>query len=259
MRGSEGVGDQSVLGGQAQRAAAGSRTTDALADALALQIFDALATGAVAPATASALSDLLGAERREVERRLVRLARWNIVEPVVSPREGDEVAYRHISDPLVTDEEWGQLPVSERRRLTALFLDFFEGHVWAAFDRGGWDAADTHLSRLPADLDRQGYDDMVRLTLETLERARDIQAEVANRRADGTSDGESLKTQLMILHFQHGTEHAGDAPEVTDELLEELHAVAEAIADEAPVEVADLRAVAGNARSLLRLARRLGA
>ncbi|MDQ5807461.1 MAG: hypothetical protein M3320_02180 [Actinomycetota bacterium] len=224
-----------------------------------MQIFDALATAAVAPATASALGDHVGAERREVDRCIDRLVRWNIVEPVSRPRDGGEVAYRHTRDSLVTDEEWEQLPVADRRRLTALLLELIEEHAWAAFDRGGWDAADAHLSRLAADLDRQGYDDMVRLTLETLERARDIQAEVVNRRADGTSDGESVKTQLMILHFQDGTEHAGDAPEVTDELLEELHAVAEAIADEAPVEAADLRAVAGNARSLLRLARRLGA
>ncbi len=258
MTGPKPAGEK-ILGGQAPSAAARDRITAALRDTLAVQVFDALATGAVAPATASALSHHIGAERHEVQRRLDRLVRWNIVEPVSAPREDAEVAYRHTRDSLVTDEEWGQLEPAERRRLTAPLLELIEEHIWGAFDRGGFDPADTHVSRLHADLDRRGYDDMVRLTLETLERARDIQAEVVNRRADGTSDGENLETQLMILHFQHGTEHPADSPEVADKLLEQLHVVADALAEEAPKEDADLRAMAGYARAVLRFVRRLTA
>lgn len=55
------------------------------------------------------------------------------------------------------------------------------------------------MSWTPLDLDRQGYDDMVRLALDAVERARDIQAEVAERRAAGIAQDGGVYTDLMVM------------------------------------------------------------
>ena len=153
---------------------------------------------------------------------------------------------------------WARLSVPTRRRLTAIGLDAIDERIQTSLGAGGFDADDSHVSWLPADLDREGYEDMVRLTLETLERVREIQAAVADRRADGSSDGETIRTDFVMLHFDRGHGPSAPPPEEVDALREEVFDVVDEVAAEVPEEQPNWRAVAARGRELVRLALRLG-
>ncbi|HEV2811939.1 MAG TPA: hypothetical protein VGW10_01700 [Solirubrobacteraceae bacterium] len=227
-----------------------------LRDALAVQVFSAL-TAPVVDGTPTAIAQFIGATVDEVMERLDLLQRHDLAEPVTGST-GPEAAYRATRDALVTDEEWALIPVAGRRRLFAAALEVIEERTWTAMARGGFDADDVHVSWVPADLDRQGYEDVVRVTAEALDRIRDIQAAVVQRRAEGASDGESVKTDLMLLHFRR----AGDEAPAADELgldEERTYELSENVADGLTSEEPDWRGLAVPARQLAALVQQFGA
>jgi DNA-binding transcriptional ArsR family regulator len=232
---------------------------EALADPLRADIFDAL-SGWLPTATAVQLADALGQPADDVMRQLRFLEERNLVEPVAPEpaRPGDSPPYRATRDGFISDEEWADFPPEMRRRLLARLLDKMNERIRAAIGQGGFDAPDVHVSWLPTDLDGIGYQDLVRLLAETLNRARDIHVAAVQRRADGTADEVEVQTSLMIVHFLDGLGEAGAEP-ASAPLSARMFALTEAIAEEVPNEAPDWHRVAECATALAALARRRAA
>jgi hypothetical protein len=259
IRSSDSFPEHAPAGAQRSGQPVDHRLVEALSgDAPTIEMFGALATRIV-PGTATALSDYLGLAREEVEGRLASLERHGVIEPVTAPGAGGEAAYRTVRDALITDEEWAQFTPGQRRRMYMAVLSILNARIWSALENGGFDAHDTHVSCLPTDLDRRGYEDMVALTLDTLERARDIQAAVVQRRAEGAAEEDAIKAELMILHFRRTGGEDAAPPEPARDLRERVYDAGEDVADAVSLETPDWQALAAAARELAVLAQRLAA
>lgn len=134
------------------------------------------------------------------------------------PRRGAvEHYYRAVAAPFLDDEQWDLLPVSTRRLVASqLFRDVFKDAA-AAGDRGGFDAATSHIARMMLDLDARGSRDLSRAVLALLKRAEAIQERSDKRRnANQAEQSETSPSELAILHFAVGEQarsrQAGLAP-----------------------------------------------
>jgi DNA-binding transcriptional ArsR family regulator len=228
------------------------RIGEALRDPLRSDVFDAL-TGWLGQATAARIAEFLRVPPAAVEQALAVLVSHDLVEPL---EEGPSPAFRATQEGLISDEEWAEFPAELRRTLLARNLEKMHERIRGAVERGGFDAADVHLSWVPTDLDELGYQDMVRLLTETLNRAQAIQAAVVERRATGEADESSLRTDLMMLHFLQDGGTAAPAPPRST--LERAMALSDSIADEVASETTDWQRIAAQALELAELARRRG-
>lgn len=238
------------------RAADPRRMAEALSEPLRSDIFDALC-GWLPNATVGQLAEFLGEEPSVVARELAALEACDLVEPLANAaaHPGDSVPYRATRDGYISDEEWAEFPPELRRRLLARTLDKMQERIRAAIGAGGFDSPDVHVSWLPTDLDGLGYQDLVRLLVETLNRARDIQVAAVQRRAEGSAEEAEIRTSLMIVHFLDGLGEPGDDRDAPP-LLARMFALTEAIAEEVPGENPDWHRIADSATSLAALARR---
>lgn len=114
--------------------------------------------------------------------------------------------YRATARPYIDNGHWAEIPVSVRRSLLDEGLQTIWDHTVAAAEGTGFDADRVHVSYTPLELDAEGYDEMVGLLNETLDRVLEIQADSVNRvsRVD-ESERETRKTEAVILHFDRAS------------------------------------------------------
>jgi len=113
-----------------------------------------------------------------------------------------EHIYRATARPFFEDEDWAKLPVSLRRKIFDVNLQQLWEHVVEAARSEGLDHPLTHISWVALDLDEQGLQEMADLTLETLNRAMEIQAEALSRLSTlAADDRETQRTELAIMHY----------------------------------------------------------
>lgn len=199
----------------------------------------------------SSPSDLareLGADLGVVAYHVRRLLDAGLIEPVRDEyrRGGLKHLYRAQRRAFLTNEHFAELPASVRRSVFAGLLQRIWRDVGDASEHGGFDAPDAHVSWTPFDLDQQGYADMVRHVDECLDRAIEIQAEVAQRRASGESAADGVKSELVLLHFLRAADVAAAPPvemAVADAVRTELYALAEDLGEELVAVEPDWRRV----------------
>jgi DNA-binding transcriptional ArsR family regulator len=109
--------------------------------------------------------------------------------------------YRATARPMLTDEQWARLPLSTRRELFGQTLDRLWRHIGYAAQHGGFDHPQAHVSWADFTLDEQGFQELVTLLEETLERTFAIQANALARLSDAGDDAEQVHTELGITHF----------------------------------------------------------
>ncbi len=111
--------------------------------------------------------------------------------------------YRPTSRAFLTDEQWAGLPLGIRRRLVAQTLSDLVGDARGAAEGKGFDHEQVHVTRTELEVDEEGFEALVDLMNQTLDRALEIQAESINRRATGETepDAPSHRTLLGLLHF----------------------------------------------------------
>jgi hypothetical protein len=114
--------------------------------------------------------------------------------------------YRQTTRAFLTDEQGAGLPLGIRRGLVAQTLADVMADARAAAEDDGFDHDQVHVTRTRLELDDEGFEAMVELLNQTLERALEIQSESVNRRA--ASNGEAAadapaphRTLLGMLHF----------------------------------------------------------
>lgn len=228
------------------------RILAAFRDATAVEVFGAV-TGRSAPVPLAEIVELVGAERAAVEERLESLESWGLVERT---SEGDDPAYRATREALITEAEWAQLAPEHRRQAFTWLLEAISARVWEGVESGGFDAPDAHVSRVPVDLDREGHEAVAQLGAELLERVGEIQAEVVQRRAEGTAEHDGIRSELVFLHYRRDGE---PAPQDLAELREAAFDASEEVCDRLSEADPDWAALAARARELATLAERLSA
>lgn len=116
-------------------------------------------------------------------------------------RGATEHFYRAMVRPYLSDEDWRQLPRSARDGITHSLLGMMFEDASEALEAGTFDEFDnSHMSRTPMIVDRQGWDEVTALLQETLDRVIEIQADSTNRLA--ASGEEGFPTKVEIMHFK---------------------------------------------------------
>jgi DNA-binding transcriptional ArsR family regulator len=117
------------------------------------------------------------------------------------PRRGAvEHYYEALEPPLISDDDWAELPVALRRSLSDSTLGNIAGDLRGAAAEGGFDRSNIHLSRTALTLDEEGWDELAGLLADVLERARDIQEQSNKRRKK--ADSAPIATALVLMQFE---------------------------------------------------------
>lgn len=106
-----------------------------------------------------------------------------IQEVKTEPRRGAvEHYYRAIVPPLHTDADWAKLPKDTRTEITAVTLAGIIGEAVRALNKDTFNARkDRHLSRVPMELDEEGWAELVDRQAAWLEDLEQIKANAAVR------------------------------------------------------------------------------
>ena len=117
------------------------------------------------------------------------------------PRRGAvEHYYEALEPPLISDDDWAELPVALRRSLSDSTLGNIAGDLRGAAAEGGFDRPNIHLSRTALTLDQEGWDELAGVLADVLDRARGIQ-EKSNKRRKG-ADNPTISTALVLMQFE---------------------------------------------------------
>jgi DNA-binding transcriptional ArsR family regulator len=155
-------------------------------------------------ASPSELADELDEPLGNVSYHMRFLADLKMVKLVrTEPRRGAvEHYYEALEPPLISDDDWAQLPVALRRSLSDSTLGEIARDLKGAGEAGGLDRENMHVNRLALTLDDQGWDELSALLSDVLERARRIQ-EQSNKRRKGADEG-AVPTTLVVMQFEGG-------------------------------------------------------
>lgn len=178
-----------------------SRLIKAMGHPLRFRILRRLNEGSSSPSTlAKELEEPLG----NVAYHVKILLEQDAIELVdTRPVRGAiEHVYRAIARPYFEDDHWAELPLSVRQEMFSENLQQMWDHVAAAAKAGGLDHPQTHVSWMTLDLDPEGYEEVVGLLGQTLDRVLEIQAESAGRLAgQAEAEGQTERTELGMLHY----------------------------------------------------------
>lgn len=153
-------------------------------------------------ASPNELARELGMPLGRVSYHIRLLADLGAIELVdTQPRRGAlEHFYRAVTSAWFGEGDWARLPRSARRGILGHNLQQIFDWVTVAAESGGFEQPGSEVLRATLTLDAQGREEVSRIAREALERARAVNAQVADRRADG--DEPLATTELTILHFE---------------------------------------------------------
>jgi len=137
------------------------------------------------------------------------LADLNMVKLVrTEPRRGAvEHYYEALEPPLISDDDWAQLPAALRRSLSDSTLSDIARDLKGAAKAGGFDRQNIHVSRTALTLDEQAWDELSEMLSDVMDRARRLQ-EQSNKRMK-RSEGTRIPTALVLMQFEGGGTSAG--------------------------------------------------
>jgi DNA-binding transcriptional ArsR family regulator len=119
------------------------------------------------------------------------------------PRRGAvEHYYEALEPPLISDDDWAQLPAALRRSLSDSTLGNIANDLRGAAAEGGFDRPNIHITRTALTLDEQGWDELSGALADVLERARRIQEDSNKRRK--RADAAPIPTALVLMQFEGG-------------------------------------------------------
>jgi DNA-binding transcriptional ArsR family regulator len=155
-------------------------------------------------ASPSELADELDEPLGNVSYHMRFLADLKMVKLVrTEPRRGAvEHYYEALEPPLISDDDWAQLPVALRRSLSDSTLGDIARDLKGAGAAGGFDRENMHVSRLALTLDQEGWDELSGLLSDLLDRARGIQDDANKRRKRSGQD--AIPTTLVLMQFEGG-------------------------------------------------------
>lgn len=183
----------------------------ALAHPLRTRILAALEGRTASPSDLAAELDApLGVVSYHV-RRLASLGLVKLAKRV--PRRGAvEHYYKATGRPRITSETWGQTPSIVKDATIQAAVDQVGYYVGAAASSGGFDAAESHLTRSRATVDAKGWATLARELDAMLERIRKVEADSKRRLASTNHEGEQEATVVLMLFNSPADALKLDAP-----------------------------------------------
>jgi DNA-binding transcriptional ArsR family regulator len=170
----------------------------ALAHPLRTRILAALEDRTASP---SELADELEAPLGIVSyhvRRLTALGFLKLVKRV--PRRGAvEHYYTAVAGPRITSSTWGATPSIVKQATVSAALEEIGSRVGAAAGAGGFDQAESHISRSPVMVDREGWKALARELDALLPRIQEIEAKSRERLERADHQGEQEATVVLML------------------------------------------------------------
>lgn len=107
------------------------------------------------PRTVAELTQQLGAPEAVVRHHVDHLRHLGFLE---EDAHGDgPVTYELLTSLVISDEEWGAMPVETRRTAAATSLTHTGARAAAAIGRGGFDREDIHITRTTLTVDEAGW------------------------------------------------------------------------------------------------------
>jgi DNA-binding transcriptional ArsR family regulator len=190
----------------AQQPAIDQRIMKALSHPLRVRMLTLLNQKVSSP---SELAEELDEPLGNVSYHMRFLADLNMVKLVrTEPRRGAvEHYYEALEPPLISDDDWAQLPAALRRSLSDSTLSQIARDLKGAAKEGGFDRKNIHVSRVALTLDEQGWDELSEILSDVMDRARRLQ-EQSNKRTK-RSDGTTIPTALVLMQFEGGGTSAG--------------------------------------------------
>ncbi|HWT95794.1 MAG TPA: winged helix-turn-helix domain-containing protein [Solirubrobacteraceae bacterium] len=113
------------------------------------------------PRTIAELTQQLGAPDAVVRHHVGHLRQLGFVEQD-TPEDGPDT-YELLTSLVISDEEWGAMPVEARRAAAATSLTHTGARAVAAIDRGGFDRDDIHITRTTVTVDEAGWNRLTEL------------------------------------------------------------------------------------------------
>jgi DNA-binding transcriptional ArsR family regulator len=155
----------------------------------------------------SELAQELGEPLGNVSYHMRFLADLKMVKLVrTEPRRGAvEHYYEALEPPLISDDDWAQLPTALRRSLSDSVLSEIAKDLRGAAKAGGFDRDNMHLTRNALVLDEDGWDELSTLLDGIVEQARGIQEQANKRRKKASVDGNGIRTSLVLMQFEPGS------------------------------------------------------
>jgi hypothetical protein len=116
-------------------------------------------------------------------------------------RGATEHFYRATRRQYLSDSQWARMPRSLRPGLSGAILKAVFNDVDEAVAKGTFDEDDDrHLSRTPMVVDGQGWQEVVELLTEALDRVLEIQSGASARLAESGEEG--MLSKVEIMHFR---------------------------------------------------------
>jgi hypothetical protein len=121
----------------------------------------------------------------------------------VEKRGATEHIYRAIDPRVISDRAWEQLPAEARHPMAANLLRLLSADLARALAAGTFDGGpETHLSRTPMRLDKEGWSEVARVLERALEEVIEIGERTAARIDESDeSDEEAIGARVAILQF----------------------------------------------------------
>jgi DNA-binding transcriptional ArsR family regulator len=182
----------------------------ALAHPLRTRLLAALEERTASPSELAAELDVpLGVLSYHI-RRLTALGFLKLVRRV--PRRGAvEHYYTATIRPPVSDEAWGATPTVVKKAALSAALGQIGSQVSAAAASGGFDGAESRLTRVPLAVDEQGWKE-ISAALEALtHRVQEIES-ASRERTEGTSHDGEVSAHLVVMLFEGPSARSADSP-----------------------------------------------
>jgi len=170
----------------------------ALAHPLRTRILAALEDRTASP---SQLADELGAPLGVVSYHVRRLAALRFLKLVKRvPRRGAvEHYYTAVARPRITNSVWGATPTIVKQATVGAALQEIGTQVNAAASGGGFEQAESHISRSPVVVDQKGWKALARELDALLPRIEKIEAESHKRLTGAAEDREQHASVVLML------------------------------------------------------------
>jgi DNA-binding transcriptional ArsR family regulator len=119
------------------------------------------------------------------------------------PRRGAlEHYYRAVTRAWFGEGDWSRLPRSARRGILGHNLQQIFSWVTTSAEAGGFDHPASQVLRAALELDDEGLEAVAQVARDAVDRAQEINAAAAERRAAAPDGPAPTATELTVLHFE---------------------------------------------------------
>jgi DNA-binding transcriptional ArsR family regulator len=150
------------------------------------------------------LAGWLGATLGTTAYHVRTLERMGLIELVRETRVRGAVEhhYRAKEHPRVSDEAWGAAPPIAKQAAVASSLQTIGAYARAASAAGGFDHANSHLTRTALHLDARGWSELSRACMRLLAQADRIEDAARERIQRNPETGETADVALVMMLFE---------------------------------------------------------